>query len=157
MCAFRYECAACLEICLEAETKSSEAVRECLELVMKHLRAFELISSQKMDHDLAEEGNSNSEMDLDKIGLVNRTQKEQKQAKALANQRKDKALLVGDSLVIHFGKNLQWQCVIFDTVCKPEMRIEQVLQETEKMVGMEDTVILCKSAQTTSKWMIQNK
>ena len=96
-------------------------------------------------------------MDLDKIGLVNRTQKEQKQAKALANQRKDKALLVGDSLVIHFGKNLQWQCVIFDTVCKPEMRIEQVLQETEKMVGMEDTVILCKSAQTTSKWMIQNK
>ena|SRR6218665_579448 len=71
-------------------------------------------------------------------------QKEQKQGKAVTNQKKDRVLLVGDSLVRHVGRNLEQQCVGLSTVSKPGGRIEQMVPEIEKR-GKEDKVfVLCK-------------
>ena len=79
--------------------------------------------------------------------------KEQRQEKAVRPtiQRKDKVLLVGDSLVRHIGRNLEQQYAGLSTVCKPGGRIEQMVPEFEKR-GKEDTV-LYKSVQIIYVWM----
>src|SRR6218665_179025 len=68
--------------------------------------------------------------------------KEQKQGKAATNKRKDRVLLVGDSLVRHVGRNLEQQCVGLKTVCKPGGRTEQMVLEVEKRGDKEEAVIV---------------
>src|SRR6218665_1118402 len=69
-------------------------------------------------------------------------EKEQKQGKAATNKRKDRVLLVGDSLVRHVGRNLEQQCLGLKTVCKPGGRIEQIVSEVEKRGDKEEAVIV---------------
>lgn len=131
-----------LEKCAEAEAKCSEAVAKSLEAVMERLSALEIASSQKNGGD---QGNGKKDLEDAGQGKVEKSleqEKEQKPEKVVANKRKNRVLLVGDSLVRHVGRNLQKQCAGFDTVCKPGARIEQIHAEIEKMEVNEDTVIV---------------
>ena len=68
--------------------------------------------------------------------------KEQKQGKAATNKRKNRVLLVSDSLVRHVGRNLEQQYVGLNTVCKPGGRIEPMVPEVEKRGDKEESVIV---------------
>lgn len=132
-----------LEKCLEQGTKSSEDVAKCLDAMMKRLNALERASSEKKEGELTEEASSKKKQEEVLQGnsgwsLVQK--KEQKQQKAESKERKDRVLLLGDSMVRQVGRNLQKQCAGFETVCKPGARIEQMLSEIEK--SKDDTLIV---------------
>src|SRR6218665_3537871 len=103
------------------------------------LNAVEGSRRQEEGGAAAVDGNSKNMEDPEK-GVQEK--KEQKQGKAATNKRKDRVLLVGDSLVRHVGRNLEQQCVGLKTVCKPGGRIEQMVLEVEKRGDKEEAVIV---------------
>jgi len=105
-----------------------------LESVMERLSALEKTNNQKKEGALTEEKDCKDSEDVVQ-GKMERTSgqpKMQKPEKAVSDQRKNRVVLVGYSLVRHVGRNLQKQCAGFDTVCKQGARIEQMFLEIEK-------------------------
>jgi hypothetical protein len=134
----------CLEVRLCSLEKSLEEETKSLQSVMERLRALEKTNNQKKEGALTEEKNCKDSEDVvqGKMERTSRQPKMQKPEKAVSDQRKNRVVLVGDSLVRHVGRNLQKQCAGFDTVCKPGARIEQMFLEIEKKEEKEDTVIV---------------
>src|SRR6218665_2916926 len=137
----------CLEVGLDEVQSNFVSVMKMLELVLE--RKLEGIIRQEKEGVVAVDGISKSMKDSDKGA---QEQKEQKQGKAVTNQRKDRMLLVGYSLVRHVGRNLQQQCVGLNTVCKPGGRMEQMVPEIEKR-DEKRRRLLCKSVQIICAWM----
>ena len=137
----------CLEVGLDEVQSNFVSVTKTLKLVLE--RKLEGIIRQEKEGVVAVDGISKSMKDSDKGA---QEQKEQKQEKAVTNQRKDRMLLVGDSLVRNVGRNLQQQCAGLNTVCKPGGRMEQMVPEIEKR-DEKRRRLLCKSVQIICAWM----
>src|SRR6218665_3550411 len=139
-------CKQCTRVyCLEASLKEAherlETVTKTLDVVLERLNAVEGSRRQEEGRAAAVNGNSKTKnMEDSEKGVQEK--KEQKQGKAATNKRKDRVLLVGDSLVRHVGRNLEQQCVGLKTVCKPGGRIEQMVPEIEKRGDKEEAVIV---------------
>src|SRR6218665_17094 len=102
----------CLEASLNEAHKRLDTVTKTLDVVLEHLNAVEGSRRQEEGRAAAADENSKTKsknMEDSEKGVQER--KEQKQGKAATNKRKDRALLVGDSLVRHVGRNLEQQCV----------------------------------------------
>src|SRR5688572_6339598 len=114
---------------------------------MERLSALEKTNNQKKEGALPEEKDCKDSEDVVQ-GQMERTSgqsKMQKPEKAVSDHRKNRVVLVGDSLVRHVGRNMQKQCAGFDTVCKPGARIEQMFLEIEnkdEKEPKEDTMIV---------------
>src|SRR6218665_1613064 len=141
-------CKRCTRVyCLEASWKEAnerlETVTKTLDVVLERLNAMEGSRRQEEGRAAAVDGNSKTKStNIEDPEKGVQEKKEQKQGKAATNKRKDRVLLVGDSLVRHVGRNLEQQCVGLSTVCKPGGRIEQMVSEVEKRGDKEEAVIV---------------
>src|SRR6218665_2909434 len=133
----------CLEASLNDAHKRLDTVTKTLDVVLERLNVVEGSRRQEEGRVVAVDGKSKTmskNMEDSEKGVQEK--KEQKQGKAATNKRKDRVLLVGDSLARHVGRNLEQQCVGLNTVCKPGGRIEQMVPEIEKRGDKEGAVIV---------------